>query len=124
MENDRQKWVNLSFIASAALLAWILFMLLNQISAANDLEARIRNMDWIIRGVSIGVGAIAALILFRSDQANQFMHETIVELGRVTWPARAEASKATIVVVVFVIVCSLLLGSLDTLWAWMLSYLV
>lgn len=124
MENDRQKWVSLSFVVFSGIVGFVLFTFLSQISQAYDLEARYQQMVWVVRGVALVVGLGLFIGFYRSDAANQFMNEVIVELGRVSWPTRQETTKGTIVVVIFCIICGLILGALDTLWAWAMSFVV
>lgn len=121
MENQRQKWVNLSFVIAAGLLAYIIHSLLIQFSGAYDLEARFKNIELILTGVSLFFALVLFLYLSRSDKTNQFMNEVIVELGRVTWPSQSDTYRGTIVVMIMVLVAGFFLGGLDSLWSWALS---
>ena len=118
---DRQKWVNLSFISLAGLVAYIMFEIFYMVSSTYDLETRVRNIDLIMRAGSVGIGAILFFILYRHDKANQFMNETVVELTRVTWPTQKDTSRATLVVIVMVIISGVVLGGLDSLWTWLMK---
>ena len=124
MENDRQKWVNLSFLVAGALLAYILFLFTSRIAGMYDLEARVRNADLIIRGISLLAGGGLFLYLYRSDKTNQFMHEVLVELSRVTWPTQKDTSRATVLVIIMVLIAGVALGGLDALWAWMIQWIL
>lgn len=118
MDNSRQKWVNMSFLAASALVGYVLFELSFKIAATFDLEARVKQIDWIIRFGSIGISALLFLILFKNTKANQFTDEVVLELSRVTWPATQETSRATIVVVIMVLIAGIILGGMDVFWAW------
>ena len=118
---DRQKWVNLSLIAFSGLVAYILFELFYIVSSTYDLETRIRNIDLILRAGSVGIGAVIFFVLYRHDKANQFMNEAVVELTRVTWPTQKDTSRATIVVIIMVVISGLVLGGLDSLWTWIMK---
>ena len=121
---DRQRWVNLSFLALSALVAYILYEFFYKLSGSYDLETRVKNIDLIVRGASILVGAAVYFVLYRHEQANQFMNEVVVELGRVTWPARNETTKATMVVMVMVLISGAILGAFDSLWTWLLKFIL
>jgi len=123
MEN-RQTYVNLSFLAVAALVAYVLFALAGKIAGTYDLEARIPNIDLVLRGVSILVGAIVFFVLYRNDQSNQYMNEVVVELSRVTWPAGKETYRATIVVVIMVMIAGFCLGGLDWVWTQLVGWIL
>src|SRR4051794_38074220 len=98
MESQYQKWVNLSYLAVAILFGYIVFSMAGNVIGAYDLEARVRNIDLILRGVSVLAGAILFIGLYRNEHANQFMNEVIVELSRVAWPTQKETSSSTIIV--------------------------
>ena len=124
MESQHQKWVNLSYLALAALVAYVIFAFGAKLAGSYDLEARVRNIDLILQGISIGIGAILFFVLFRSEQANQFMNEVMVELSRVTWPTQKETTSATFVVIVMVVVSGLILGFLDYFWTSLLKWIL
>lgn len=124
MESQYQKWVNLSYLALAALVAYVIFALGVKLAGSYDLEARIRNIDLILQGISIGIGAVLFFVLFRSEQANQFMNEVMVELSRVTWPTQKETTSATFVVIVMVVVSGMILGFLDYFWTSLLKWIL
>ncbi len=116
MENQNQKWVNLSFFTVAALVAYVVFALAIKVVGTYDLEARIRNIDLILQVGAIGIGVVGFLVLNRHERANQFMHEVVAELTRVTWPTQKETSSATFIVIIMVLISGTLLGFLDFIW--------
>ena len=116
MENQFQKWVNLSYLAMALLAYYILYTLASRVVGIYDLETRLKDIDLIVRASSVAVGALTFFILWRHEQANQFMNEVMVELSRVSWPTQKETSSATIVVIVMVLISGAVLGLLDYIW--------
>jgi len=124
MENQHQKWVTLSYLAVAALLAFVTLQLGQKLVGAYDLEARVRNAEMVLRGFSVLAGLVLFVGLYRSEQATQFMTEVVVELSRVTWPTRKETSAATVMVVVMVVISGLILGFLDYIWALILKWII
>ena len=116
MENQYQKWVNISYLAVAALLAFILNSIAYKLSGSFDWEAKIRSIDLIIRVGSIILGALTFVILYRNERINQFMNEVVAELSRVAWPTQKETASATVVVVVMVLISGMFLGLLDYVW--------
>lgn len=124
MENQYQKWVNLSYLALAALVGYVFFALSLKIVGAYDLEARVRDIDLIVRGVSLGLGGLLFLLLYRNEQANQFMNEVMIELSRVTWPTQKETTSATAIVIIMVILSGIVLGVLDYIWVAVLKWIL
>jgi len=124
MESQHQKWVNLSYLALAILVGYIVFSTTGKIVGAYDLEARIRNIDLILRVISVVLGLISFLVLYRNDRANQFMNEVVVELSRVTWPTQRDTTSATLVVIVMVVISGMILGLLDYCWIQLLKWVL
>jgi len=116
MESQHQKWVNISYLALAILVGYIVFSGGMKISGTYDLEARVRNIELLMRILSIVCGALLFLFLYKHEKSNQFMNEVVVELSRVTWPTQKETTSATIVVIIFVIISGLVLGLFDYIW--------
>ncbi len=61
-------------------------------------------------GIAIGV------LLYRAPRANEFAHDVIAELAKVTWPTREETWAATIVVIVTSLVAAMITGVFDAAW--------
>ena len=116
MESQYQKWVNLSYLAVAALLGFLVLTLANKVVGTYDLETRVRNVELIVQIGSVVLGGILFFILYNNDRANQFMNEVVLELSRVTWPTQKETSSATFVVIIMVLISGMVLGLLDYTW--------
>ena len=124
MESQNQKWVNLSYFALAILVGYVVFSLAGKIIGAYDLEARIRNIDLILRGVSVCVGIVLFIVLYRNEKSNQFMNEVILELSRVAWPTQKDTTSATMIVIIMVMVSGIVLGLLDYCWIQLLKWIL
>jgi len=124
MESQHQKWVNLSYLAVAILFGYIVFSMAGKIIGAYDLEARVRNIELILRGISVVAGAILFIGLYRHEQANQFMNEVMVELSRVAWPTQKDTTSATLVVIIMVVISGMILGFLDYCWIQLLKWVL
>jgi preprotein translocase subunit SecE len=116
-----QKWVNLCYLALAGLVGYVVFAGGLYSVGAYDLEARIRNVDLMVRGVSLVIGALVFFVLYRNEKANQFMNEVVTELARVTWPTQKETTNGTVVVIIMVVVSGMILGLFDYIWTALLK---
>jgi preprotein translocase subunit SecE len=121
MESQYKKWVNLSYLALAAILAYLVFAFSLNVIAIWDLETRVRNVDLVVRGISLAAGLILFAVLYRNDRANRFMDEVMNEVSRVTWPSTKETTSATFIVIIMVLISGLILGALDYFWALLLK---
>jgi len=124
MESQHQKWVNLSYLAAAVLFGYIAFSILGKIVGVYDLEARIRNVELILRVVSVVLGGLLFLGLYKNEQANQFMNEVVVELSRVSWPTQKDTGSATFIVIVMVVISGIVLWLLDYAWIHVLKWIL
>ncbi len=121
MESQHQKWVNLSYLVLAGLVGYVVFSVFGKFVGAYDLEARMRNVDLVLRVFSVVMAGLAFVVLYRNQKANQFMNEVVVELSRVTWPTQKDTTSATLVVIVMVIISGMILGLLDYCWIQLLK---
>lgn len=124
MDKQHQKWVNLSYLAVAALLGYLVFAFAQKMAGVYDLEARIRNIDLIVRLISLALGGLAFLILYRNERANEFMGEVVLELSRVTWPTQKETTSATFIVIIMVLISGMVLGFFDFVWTKLLQWVI
>lgn len=123
MENSYQKIVNVAYLAFSALVAFILLTMLMRLSNSYDLESKIKSIEFVIRGLSLFIGAGLFFGLYRSATVNAFMNEVAIELmTKVSWPTSKETVSATIVVIVTVVIAGFILGLFDSLWVYMLRW--
>ena len=123
MEN-RQKWINLTYVAAAMLVAYLLFAGATKLSIILDFEGRVRSLDKIILASSALAGVLIFLGMNRSESANTFMGEVVSEVGKVTWPTQEETTKSTIAVLVAVVIAGFALWLIDSLGVYVLSLLL
>jgi preprotein translocase subunit SecE len=73
----------------------------------------------IAAGMAVAIG-------FRTDQGRQlweFLRDAQVEVHKVVWPTREETFKATLLVVLMVVVVAIFLWLLDLLLGWLVRML-
>ena len=124
MENQRQKWVNMTFLFASLMVAGVAFVGLSKLSAVYNLESSFKQIDLYLRMGSIALGAVLGFGLYFNDKSNAFMNEVVLEMSRVTWPASKDTTNATIWVILFVLVAGALLGAFDSLWSWIIKMLL
>lgn len=123
MENN-QKWVNLSYVATALLVAFLVVVIANKFSVLLDIEGRVHSLDKILLGVGAVSGLLVFVGLYNSSAANTFMGEVVAELGKVSWPTQNETTKATIAVLVAVVIAGILLWLVDAVWMLLLGLVI
>lgn len=122
MESTYQKYVNIVYLLLAVLLSYIVFSGGMKLVAVTDLESRFKQAELALRGLSVLMGVVLYVVLYRHEQANQFFNEAVAELTRVSWPTNKEVGAATFIVIVMVLISGFILGLLDSglerLWTW------
>jgi len=124
MENNQQKWVNLSYVAASLLLAYVLYVMATKFSVIFDVEGRVRSLDKILMVSTVVVGILFFVGLSKSTRTNNFMNETVSEVAKVTWPDRDETLKATFAVLVAVTIAGILLWAVDNLWIYLIGLII
>lgn len=124
MDNNQHKWVNLSFVMASLLLAYVVFALAEKFSVVLDFDGRIRSLDLIIKGLAVAVGLGTFLGLYKSSVANNFMSETVAEVSKVTWPTQDETLKATIAVLIAVVIAGIVLWVVDSAWVYLIGVII
>jgi len=124
MDNNQQKWVNLSFVAASLLLAYVVFLLATKFSVVLDFEGRVRSLDKIILAAAFAFGVGFFIALFKSGTANNFMSEVVAEVSKVTWPTQNETFKATIAVLIAVTIAGVVFWTVDSAWVYLISLVI
>jgi preprotein translocase SecE subunit len=124
MENQYQKVVNITYLALAALIYFLVFVAMMKLSTSYDLESRMKSIEYVIRGLAIAIAIGVFVGLYKNVTANTFMNEVTVELlTKVTWPTGKDTVSATIVVVIAVVIAGMILAFLDWIFTMALQSL-
>jgi preprotein translocase subunit SecE len=82
---------------------------------------------WLRVIALVVTGVIAVVVLLTTSQGAAFLKllkEAQVEARRVVWPTKDETWQTTLIVLAVVVVMSLVLWGLDTLFGWMISAVI
>ena len=69
-------------------------------------------------------GTVVFLTSFKGAQTREFLSESRFELRKVVWPTRQEAGRATVMIIIAVIVISLILAGFDVVIQWVVKWLL
>ena len=69
-------------------------------------------------------GTVVFLTSFKGAQTREFLSESRFELRKVVWPTRQEAGRATVMIIIAVIVISLILAGFDLVIQWGVQWLL
>jgi preprotein translocase subunit SecE len=77
-------------------------------------------------GVVLVLAAMVALVVWRERVKEQgaglltFLSDVMSEVKKITWPSRDDLRKATMVILLFVVVVALIIGTMDIVLQWLL----
>lgn len=107
-------------------LKWLLIVLL--VGGAVAGNSYYAEFPLIFRVLAMTVICLVALLVTantgKGNALWQLLREAQIEVRRVVWPTRQEATQTTAVVVVFVLVMALILWGLDSALGWAASKLI
>ena len=76
----------------------------------------------VIAGVAAGLGVF--MTTRKGADTREFLGESRFELRKVVWPTRQEAGRATLMIIIAVIVISLVLAAFDVVIQWGIKLLL
>ena len=107
------RWTHLMFVFGGLLLAFVMVQATEWVWGFFAKPKAI-----VVDAIGIGLAVMATLLTWRHKNTFTKATEITMELKKVTWPTRKETSAATMVVIVFVIIASAILGIFDLFWSW------
>ena len=115
MSGDK-KWINLSFVTLALILAWVL----NQAFLMVARYAKLQNpvfLDTLPASTILAllVASLGVFLYTRQAKVQSFAYEVLQEIKKVIWPTQKVAYLSTVVVLILVVISASILGVFDWL---------
>lgn len=124
MEKTNSKYVTLVLLAFSALIGFTVAALLQALSGAFAMIARLSNYDMFKHGLPI----IIAFGLFFALQFNKnvltWADEVIAEIKKIVWPPIKDTRAMTIVVIIMVFISSVIISAFDLFSGFALNQLI
>jgi preprotein translocase subunit SecE len=84
-------------------------------------------VSWVFYlGVALVLVAMVALVIWRdkvksgSQDFAKFLSDVVAESKKISWPTREELRKYTVVILMFVVLVALIIGTMDIVLQWLL----
>jgi preprotein translocase subunit SecE len=124
MENTNSKYITLVFIAASALVGFTIASLLQALSGAFAVIAKLSNYDLFKHGLPV----VIAFGLFLSLQFNKnvisWSSEVVAEIKKVVWPPIKDTRAMTVVVIIMIFISSLIISVFDLFSGFALNQLI
>jgi preprotein translocase subunit SecE len=112
-QENSNKWIKSFFFICAALLGFVTYRFLLQLSDWFDLEAKIQSFIFVAQGTGlvVAIGAFAGLLF--NKKTEQYVNEVYNELLKVVWPDSDSVVKLTFGIFVGLFIVSGILIAFD-----------
>lgn len=107
------KIMTLCFFIGAALVFWVVGVLLETASGAFAPVARLRAMAVVQHGLPLGCALLTFCWLQFSKKNRNFSEEVITEVSKVVWPTKQEIIGMTIAVSIMLVISGVVLALFD-----------
>ena len=104
-------------------LKWLLVALLVVVGVVGNIYFANQSLLYRVIGL-LAIAAAAAFLALQTAKGAEFWKlakEAKVEIRKVVWPTRQEATQTTMIVFAFVLLMALILWGLDSLIGWLAS---
>lgn len=114
-----QRYVLFAYLVIGVLIWTTLTKLFGALAFYSELPnpALIGNNFTLAHLLGLAGAAGAGFYVYKHPAATTFSTDVVTELEKVTWPSRKETQTATVVVIITTILCALILGVFDAVWA-------
>jgi preprotein translocase subunit SecE len=124
MVDDNKKIITVSFVFAAAVLAFTVHLLIELLAANFAFMAQVSSSAGYANGIPVGIGILVFSVLQFNSHTVAFMDSVVGELKKVVWPSRRDTMLMTVVVSITLIIAGVLVGALDSVWAYLINYLL
>lgn len=104
-------------------LKWLLVLLLIAVGVVGNVYFADQSLLYRVIGLLV-LASIAAFVALQTSKGAEFWKlakEARIEIRKVVWPTRQEATQTTLIVFAFVLLTALILWGLDSLIGWLAS---
>lgn len=122
---DNRKIILLFYVACSAIAWWLTRAIV--VFSTSTWRSFFRNVPALNtwrEALPLVAAVTCFFILFKHPKVNAYLDDVVSELKKVTWPSRQDVIRGTLVVLVFVVISSMLLGVFDVLWGKLIGSLL
>lgn len=116
MQKDDATWLNVGYVAFAAVLAYVFGEAINTVGIQMNWVERYEWWAIAQNGGGVVLGILCTLWIRSNKERHEYFLASIGELRKVTWPTMPDTRKMTVIVCWVVGVFALILAGFD--WAW------
>ena len=121
---DSRKIIIGCYLAATALVWFLVRSFVQWLNFAFYQVRKLPGIDLLREVLPVLGGLITFVVLLKHPKVNEVMDEVIAELKKVTWPNPTDVKKATVVVMVCILVASGILALFDLLFGKVVGFLL
>lgn len=111
--DDGKKWIQTSVALTCILLVYVLISFFEKLAEWFALETMIPYYFGISQFVSVLVGLITYIVVFKNTKSSEFLSNVYQEAIKVVWPDRQQTWRHTFVIMVAVTIMGFIFGFFD-----------
>lgn len=125
MVKDERFWLNVSYVVAGFLFALIGYKAITTVGIQTGwLEKYDTWFPFVATIGGIVIGGLGVWIAAGDSERTDYYLATIAEVKKVNWPTGPDTWKMTKVVVIVCAIFGVILAIFDTIWAWMLKFII
>jgi len=111
--NEGKKWIQTVVAVVCILLTYVLISFFEKLTEWFALESKIPFYFVITQGLSVIIGLVTYVIVFRNPKSSEFLQDVYQEVMKVVWPDRQQTWRHTFVIMIAVTIMGFVFGFFD-----------
>jgi preprotein translocase subunit SecE len=110
---EGKKWIQTAVLVACGLLTYILINFFEKLADWFTLETKIPYYFGITQVVSVLIGLVTFVSVFRNPKSSEFLNNVYQEVMKVVWPDRQQTWRHTFVIMIAVTIMGFVFGFFD-----------
>lgn len=124
---EASKFVTLTYVVTFALAVFIFSLFFDWIFILVDAFNQVALIGTVLtltNFLALVAGILLIVWMKRHPDIDPFIHETVLELRKVTWPGWQDTQRSTVIVVAFSVILAFSLWFMDQVWERVTDYIL
>ena len=110
---EGKKWIQTTVAVTCMLVVYVLISFFEKLAEWFTLETMIPYYFGVTQVVSVFIGLIAYVLVFKNTKSNEFLTNVYQEIMKVVWPDRQQTWRHTFVIMIAVTIMGFVFGFFD-----------
>jgi preprotein translocase subunit SecE len=111
--DEGKKWIQTTVAVTCIMLVYVLISFFEKLAEWFALETMVPYYFGITQFVSVVVGLVAYIMVFKNPKSSEFLTNVYQEVVKVVWPDKQQTWRHTIVIMIAVTIMGFVFGFFD-----------